>query len=156
VTKEGIMLTWGRWIRLGVLSGLLLGWLVGCSTVARPPEGCPLIPSPPVGLIANGDHYALRDWYKNEAVLLRRHAKDLQVTLEEYRTNPTMARDAKGNWHTLDLESQFAGMIKVYGSAAEQADQLAQWHNHLSIGTLKHNDPSNAMDPTSMADVQPY
>jgi hypothetical protein len=150
------MLIWERWIRLGILFGLLLGWLVGCSTIVRPPDDCPLIPSPPVGLIANGDHYALEDWYKNVAVLLRRHTKDLEVTLEEYRTNPTIARDANGNWHKLDLESQFAGMIKVYRSAAEEADRIAQRHNHMSIGTLKHNDPLNAIDPTSVADVQPY
>jgi hypothetical protein len=150
------MLILTRWTRLAVLSGLLLGWLVGCSTIVRPPDDCPLIPGPPVGLIANGDHYALEDWYKNEAALLRLHAKDLEVTLGEYRKHPSIARDAKGNWHTLDLESQFAGMIKVYRSAAEEADRIAQWHNHLSIGTLKHNDPLNAMDPTSMADVQPY
>ena len=150
------MLIWERWIRLGVLSGLLLGWLGGCSTIARPPDDCPLIPGPPVGLIAKGDHYALEDWYKNEAALLRLHAKDLEVTLEEYRTHPSIARDAKGNWHPLDLESQFAGMIKVYKSAAEEADRMALWHNHMSIGTLKHNDPLNAMDPTSVSDVQPY
>ena len=150
------MLIWERWIRLGVLFGLLLGWLVGCSTIARPPDDCPLIPSPPVGLIAKGDHYALEDWYKKEAALLRLHGKDLEVTLEEYRKNPSIARDAKGNWHKLDLESQFAGMIKVYGSAAEEADRLAQWHNHMSIGMLKHNDPLNAIDPTSKMGVQPF
>lgn len=150
------MLIWERWIRLGVLFGLLLGWSVGCSTVPRLPDDCPLIPSPPVGVIAKGDHYALEDWYKKEAAMLRLHAKDLEVTLEEYRKNPTITRDANGNWHKLDLESQFADMIKVYGSAAEEADRLAQWHNHMSIGTLKHNDPLNAIDPTSKMGVQPY
>jgi hypothetical protein len=66
-------------------------------------------------------------------------------------------RDAKGNWHKLDLEAQFAGMIKVYGSAAEEADRLAHWHNEMSIGTLKHNDPLNAIDPTSkMGVARPY
>jgi hypothetical protein len=150
------MVIWERWIRLGVLFGLLLAGLVGCSTIARPPDDCPLIPSPRAGLIAKGDHYALEDWYKKEAALLRQHAKDLEVTLEEYRKNPSIARDANGKWHKLALESQFAGMIKVYGSAAEEADRLARWHNYMSTGTLKHNDPLNAIDPTSNMDVQPF
>ena len=147
------MLIWERWIRLGVLFGLLLGWLVGCSTIARPPSDCPLIPSPPARVIAKGDHYALEEWYKKEAALLRLHAKDLEATLEDYRKNPSIARDANGNWHKLDLEAQFAGMIKVYGSAIEVADQLARWHNHMAMGTLKHNDPLNAIDPTSKISV---
>ena len=125
--------------------------------MARPPEDCPLIPSPPVGVIAKGDHYRLEDWYRIEAAMLRLHAKDLEVTLEEYRKNPSIARDANGNWHKLDLEAQFAGMIKVYRSAAEKADRIPQRHNHLSIGTLKHNDHLNAIDPTSrISVVQPF
>jgi hypothetical protein len=104
-------------------------------------------------VIAKGDHYALEEWYKKEAALLRLHAKDLEATLEDYRKNPSIARDANGNWHKLDLEAQFAGMIKVYGSAIEVADQLARWHNHMAMGTLKHNDPLNAIDPTSKISV---
>ena len=75
-----------QWIQRSVLCGLLLGGVVGCSTVG----------SPPVGQIAQNDHAALGAWYDKESAQLRQKANDMTEMAERYKKNPQLAHTEGG------------------------------------------------------------
>lgn len=80
LTKQEGMMSSQQWIQRGVLCGLLLTGLVGCSMVA----------SPPVSQIASTDHAALTAWYDKEAAQLRQKAKDMELMAQRYRERPAL------------------------------------------------------------------
>jgi len=115
------MTSWKGWIQHGVLCGLLLGGLVGCSMVGHPP----------VGEIAQNDHAALVAWYEKEAAQLRENAKGERAMAEAYRKNPSYAHSAMGGAHKMSIEQHCDNLAALYTKGAEEADQLAQEHRDL-------------------------
>jgi hypothetical protein len=118
------MTMWKRWIQGGVLCGLLLGGVVGCSMVA----------SPPVGEIAPGDHAALAAWYDKEAAQLRQSAKDEMAMAEEYRKHPVPSPSSRGMATAttkVDMVQHCEALADMYTKAAEEAEQLAQGHRGM-------------------------
>jgi len=117
------MTIWKRWIQRSVLTGLVLGGLVGCSMIGHPP----------VSQIAPNDHAALAAWYDKEAAQLRENAKGEMAMAEAYRKNPGYAHSAMGGAHKMSIEQHCDAFAAMYTKAAEEADQLAQEHR----GNLK-------------------
>ena len=111
------MTVWNRLIHRGVLCWLVLGGLVGCAMVARPP----------IGEIAENDHAALAAWYDKEAAHLRQHAKDEMVMAEAYRKN----QDPGVVSHKIDMIQHCESLAHMYTKAAEEADQAAKTHRDM-------------------------
>jgi hypothetical protein len=106
-----------RWIQSGVLFGLVLGGLVGCTMIA----------SPPIGEIAKNDHAALAAWYDEEAAHLRQHAKDEMAMAEAYRKN----QDPGVVSRKIDMIQHCEALAGMYTKAAEEADQAAKTHRDM-------------------------
>jgi hypothetical protein len=115
------MTMWKRWIQHGVLCGLLLGGVVGCSMVS----------SPPVSQIAQNDHAALATWYDNEAAQLRQKAKSMEEMKVAYRNNPGYDHSAMGGSHKQGFEQHCNTLAALYLQGAGEADQLAQEHRSM-------------------------
>ena len=115
------MTIWKRWIQHGVLCGLLLGGVVGCSTVA----------SPPVGQIAQSDHAALAAWYDNEAAQLRQKANNMAEMKETYKKYPSVAHGAMGGAHKQSIDQHCDNLVALYAKGAEEAAELAQEHRSM-------------------------
>lgn len=116
------MTMWKRWIQRSVLTGLVLGGLVGCSMIGHPPAG----------QIAPNDHAALAVWYDKEAANLRENAKGEMAMAELYRKNPMYAHSAMGGSHKQSIEQHCDALAAMYTKSAEEAEQLAQEHRDLS------------------------
>ena len=111
-----------RWMRRGILWGLVLGGLVGCA----------MVPSPPIGQIAENDHAAVAAWYDKEAAHLMQHAKDMTAMAEEYRKDPTRIHGSGGGIsHKIDLAQHCDVLVGMYTKAAEEADLLAKGHRDM-------------------------
>ena len=109
-----------RWIQSGVLCGLVLGGLVGCTMIA----------SPPIGEIAKNDHAALANWYDEEAAHLRQHAKDEMAMAEAYRKNPDPSTLGVVS-HKINMIQHCETLAGLYTKAAEEADQAAKTHRDM-------------------------
>jgi hypothetical protein len=118
---EGIMTMWKRWIQGGVLCGLLLGGVVGCS----------MVPSPPVGQIAQNDHAALAAWYDKEAAQLQQKAKNMEEMKVAYRNNPGYDHSAMGGSHKQGIERHCDTLAALYLQGAGEADALAREHRSM-------------------------
>jgi len=106
-----------RFMRPGILWGMVLGGLVACAIMASPPED----------LVAKNDHAALAAWYDKEAAHLRQHAKDTMRMVEEYEKNPGPdTRDVESP--KLDFVSHARAVAELYEKAAKQSEALAQVH----------------------------
>ena len=110
-----------RWIQRGVLCGLLLTGLVGCSMVA----------SPPVSQIASTDHAALAAWYDKEAAQLRQKAKDMERMQQRYIDEPHLYHMEGRNAPKFDMVQHCNNLIGIYTKAAEEADELARGHRSM-------------------------
>lgn len=109
-----------RWIRRGMLWGVVLGGLVACAMIASPPEE----------LIAKDDHAALAAWYEKDAAHLREHAKDMMAMAEAYEKRP--GRKSRGVVSTkLDFVEHCQTIAAMYNKAAAEADALAEEHRAI-------------------------
>jgi hypothetical protein len=115
------MTIWKQWIQRSVLTGLVLGGLIGCSMIGHPPAG----------QIAPDDHAALAAWYDKEAAQLRENAKGEMAMAETYRKNPSYAHSAMGGSHKMSIEQHCDALAAMYTKGAEEAEQLAQEHRDL-------------------------
>ena len=115
------MTMWKRWIQGGVLCGLLLGGVVGCSMVAHPP----------VSQVAPTDHAALADWYDKEAAQLRQKAKNMEEMKVLYRNNPAYDHTALGGPHKAGMERHCDALAGLYTKGAEEADELSRAHRSM-------------------------
>ena len=115
------MTMWKRWIQGGVLCGLLLGGVVGCSMVGHPP----------VSQIAPTDHAALAAWYDNEAAQLRQKAKDMELMAQRYQERPALKAIEGGHAAKTDAQQHCNNLVSLYTKSAEEADGLAQMHRGL-------------------------
>jgi len=109
-----------RWIQGGVLCGVVLGGLVGCSMIA----------SPPIGEIAKNDHAAVAAWYDKEAAHLRQHAKDEMAMAEAYRKSPDLSTRGVVSGK-IDMIQHCEALAGMYTKAAEEADQAAKAHRDM-------------------------
>ena len=110
-----------RWIQRGVLCGLLLTGLVGCSMVA----------SPPVSQIASTDHAALAAWYDKEAAQLRQKAKDMELMAQRYRERPALVAIEGKHAAKTDVQQHCSNLISLYTKSAEEADEFTQMHRGM-------------------------
>jgi len=115
------MTTWRRWIQGGVLCGVLLGGVGGCSMVA----------SPPVGQIAPTDHAALVAWYDKEAAQLRQKAKDMEMMAERYQEYPQLAHIEGRLPPKADFIQHCSALAGLYTKGAEEADALSRQHRSM-------------------------
>lgn len=115
------MTTWKRWISSGVLCGLLLGGVVGCSMVA----------SPPVSQIAPTDHAAFVAWYDKEAAQFRQKAKDMERMQQRYKDEPHLYHMEGRTAPKFDMVQHCNNLIGIYTKAAEEADELSQGHRSM-------------------------
>ena len=91
---------------------------------------CAIIASPPHDLVAKNDHGALAAWYDNEAIHLRKHAKDMMLMAEEYEKHPGPSTHGVIS-PKLDFLAHCRSLITMYTKAAEEADLLAQGHRDM-------------------------
>jgi len=119
--KEGIIMSSKRWIQRGVLCGLLLTGVVGCSMVA----------SPPVSQIAPTDHAALAAWYDKEAAQFRLKAKDMEEMKARYLKYPALIPIEGKHVAKTDVQQHCSNLISLYTKAAEEADEFAQMHRGM-------------------------
>jgi hypothetical protein len=110
-----------QWIQRGVLCGLLLGGLVPGTVIA----------GPPVGQIAQSDHAAVAAWYDKEAADLRQRAKDMMVSIEEYRKNPGYSTREAGVSPKTDFLRHCQNLASMYTKGAEEAEELAREHRSM-------------------------
>jgi len=115
------MTMWKPWIQGGVLCGLLLGGVVGCS----------MVPSPPVGQIAQNDHAAMAAWYDKEAAQLQQKAKNMEEMKVAYRNNPGYDHSAMGGSHKQGIERHCDTLAALYLQGAGEADALAREHRSM-------------------------
>ena len=115
------MISSKRWIQRGVLCGLLLTGLVGCSIVA----------SPPVSQIAPTDHAALAVWYDKEAAQLRQKAKDMELMAQRYLKYPALIPIEGRHAPKTDVQQHCNNLVSLYTKSAEEADGLAQMHRGI-------------------------
>ena len=116
------MTMWKRWIQGGVLCGLLLTGVVGCSMVW----------SPPVAQIAPNDHAALVAWYDKEAAQLRQKAKDMEIMQQRYIKDPHLGHTGEQRVNPkFDMVQHCNNLIGIYTKAAEEADELARGHRSM-------------------------
>ena len=116
------MTMWKRWIQGGVLYGLLLTGVVGCSMVW----------SPPVAQIAPNDHAALVAWYDKEAAQLRQKAKDMEIMQQRYIKDPHLGHAGEQRVNPkFDMVQHCNNLIGIYTKAAEEADELARGHRSM-------------------------
>ena len=110
-----------RWIQRGVLCGLLMTGVVGCSMVAHSP----------VAQIAPTDHAALVAWYDNEAAQLRQKAKDMELMAQRYVKDPHLGHIGGQVNPKFDMVQHCNSLIGIYSKAAEEADELARGHRSM-------------------------
>jgi hypothetical protein len=110
-----------RWIQRGVLCGLLLTGLVGCSMVA----------SPQVSQIASTDYASLAAWYDKEAAQLRQKAKDMELMAQRYLERPALVAIEGKHAPKTDVQQHCNNLVSLYTKAAEEADGLAQMHRGM-------------------------
>ena len=110
-----------RWIQRGVLCGLLMTGVVGCSTLG----------SPPVGMVAQKNHAALAAWYGKEAAELRQKAKDMEDMEVAYGKNPGFVQGMAGAGGETNVPQHCGALIATYTKAAEEADELARDHRSM-------------------------
>jgi hypothetical protein len=110
-----------QWIQRGVLCGLLLGGIVGCSIVG----------SPPVDQVAKNDHAGLAAWYDKEATDLRQKAKDMADMKAYYAKNPAFGDSMTGEGKR-GFAQHCDSLIGMYSKGAEEADQLAKAHRSMT------------------------
>ena len=115
------MTMWKRWIQGGVLCGLLLGGVVGCSMVGHPP----------VAQIASTDHAALAAWYDNEAAQLRQKAKDMELMQQRYVKDPHLSHIEGQSTPKFNMVQHCNNLIGIYTKAAEEADDLSRGHRSI-------------------------
>ena len=115
------MTIWKRWIQGGVLCGLLLTGVVGCSMVA----------SPPASQIAPTDHAALVAWYDKEATQLRQKAKDMEMMTQRYLKEPQLAHIEGGLPPKADFVQHCSALGGLYTKGAEEADALSRQHRSM-------------------------
>ena len=115
------MTTSKQWIQRGVLCGLLLGGVVGCSTLG----------SPPVDQVSKGDHAGLAAWYDKEASELRQKAKDMADMEAYYGKNPAFVQGMSGAGGKTNIPQHCDALISMYNKGAEEADQLAKMHRDM-------------------------
>jgi len=116
------MTIWKRWIQHGVLCGVLLGGLAGCSMVGNPP----------VGQIAQNDHAALAAWYEKEAANLRQKSKDMEEMAQKYQKDPQLAHIEGKFPPKADFVQHCNALSGMYSKAADEADGLARKHRSMS------------------------
>ena len=110
-----------QWIQRGVLCGLLLTGVVGCSMVS----------SPPASQIAPTDHAALATWYDKEAAQLRLKAKDMADMEVVYGKNPAYGQGMMAGIGKTSFNEHCDALIAMYTKGAEEADQLAKKHRSM-------------------------
>ena len=109
-----------RWIQGSVLCGLVLGGLVGFSTITSASESKPAIT----------DHAAMATWYAKEAANSRQQAKDMMAQIELYKTNPSLSkRDVVSK--KIDFVYHCEALASGYTKAADEADLLAEGHRGM-------------------------
>ena len=114
------MTTQKRWIRRGMVWGVVLGGLIACAMIASPPDD----------LIAKNDHVALAAWYEKEAAHLRQHAGNMVSMTEAYQKNPGPSERGALS-PKVDLLEHCRALAMLYTKAAEEADLLAQSHRGM-------------------------
>ncbi len=115
------MTMWKRWIQGGVLCGLLLGGVVGCSMVGHPP----------VSQIAPTDHAALAAWYDNETAQLRQKAKDMELMAQRYQQYPALIPIEGKHSPKIDVQQHCNNLVSLYTKSAEEADGLSRGHRSM-------------------------
>ena len=115
------MMSSKQWIQRGVLCGLLLTGVVGCSMVA----------SPPVSQITPTDHAALAAWYDKEVAQLRQKAKDMELMAQRYRDHPALVASEGKHAPKIDVQQHCNNLVSLYTKSAEEADGLAQMHRAM-------------------------
>ena len=115
------MTMWKRWVQGGVLCGLLLTGVVGCSMIAHPT----------VGQIAPNDHGALVAWYDKEATQLRQKAKDMEMMAKRYAENPHLAHIEGKSSPKSNMVEHCSNLVGLYTKAAEEADDLSRGHRSM-------------------------
>ena len=109
------------WIQRGVLCGLLMMGVVGCSTPGNPP----------VGMIAQKDHGALAACYDKESAQLRQKAKDMERMQQRYIDEPHLYHMEGRTAPKFDMVQHCNNLIGIYTKAAEEADELARGHRSM-------------------------
>ena len=120
--QEGIMMSSKQWIQRGVLCGLLLTGVVGCS----------MVQNPSVDQIAPTDHAALATWYDKEAAQLRRKAKDMEVMAKRYAENPHLSTNEGRVAPKFNMVEHCSNLVGVYTNAAEGAEALSRQHHSMA------------------------
>lgn len=115
------MTMWKRWISGGVLCGLLLGGVVGCSMVAHPS----------VSQIAPTDHAAFVAWYDKEAATNRQKAKDMEMMAKRYIENPHLVHMEGRTAPKFNVVEHCNNLVGIYTKAAEEADELSRGHRSM-------------------------
>jgi hypothetical protein len=110
-----------QWIQRGVLCGLLLGGVAGCSMVSNPS----------VSQVAPTDHAGLVAWYDNEAAQLRQKAKDMEIMQQRYIKEPHLSHMEGRNAPKFDMVQHCNNLIGTYTKAAEEADDLSRGHRSM-------------------------
>ena len=114
------MTTWKRWIRRGVLCGLVIAGLVAFSTFTSAADKKPAI----------NDHAAMAAWYDKEAANLRQHEKDMEAMAEEYKKNPGL--DDHGVMSPkIDMVQHCQSLTIYYAKGAEEAEFMAKAHRGM-------------------------
>ena len=110
-----------QWIQRGVLCGLLLGGVVGCSMVSNPS----------VSQVAPTDHAGLVAWYDNEAAQLRQKAKDMEIMQQRYIKDPHLSHIEGESTPKFNMVQHCNNLIGIYTKAAEEADDLSRGHRSM-------------------------
>ena len=111
-----------QWIQRGVLCGVLLTGVVGCS----------MVQSPSVDQIAPNNHVALATWYDKEAAQLRRRAKDMEVMAKRYAENPHLSTNEGRVAPKFNMVEHCSNLVGVYTHAAEGAEALSRQHRIMA------------------------
>lgn len=110
-----------QWIQRGVLCGLLLGGVGGCSMVA----------SPSVSQVAPTDHAGLVAWYDNEAAQLRQKAKDMEQMADRFQNDPVLRQTESAGIGKRDVVQHCQALASMYAKSAEEADALSRLHRGM-------------------------
>ena len=115
------MTIWKRWIRGGVLCGLLLGGLVAFATTASAADSMPAIT----------DHAAMATWYEKEAATNREKVKSMELMKAAYAKSPGFVQGMAGAGGKTDIPRHCDLLIQSYTKAAEEDDQMAKIHHSM-------------------------